>query len=47
MFYAIYVSKFSLSSTSAIKIFLNLKIPKVAEIIDKCIFLKLLITKFF
>ena len=45
MFYAIYAGKFSLSSTNATKIYINLKIPEVAEIIDKCIFLKLLITK--
>ena len=41
----IFASKFSLSSTSATKVYLNLEIPKVTETIDKCIFLKLLITK--
>ena len=30
----------SLSSTSATKIYINLEILEVAEIIDKCIFLK-------
>ena len=45
MFYAIYVGKFSLSSTNATKIYINLEIPEVDEIIDRYIFLKLLITK--
>ena len=45
MFYAIYASKFSLSSTNATKIYINLEISKVAEIIDKRIFLKFIITK--
>ena len=35
----------SLSSTSATKIHINLEIPQVVEIIDKCIFLKFIITK--
>ena len=35
----------SLSSTSATKIYINLEIPQVVEIIDKCIFLKFIITK--
>ena len=39
MFYAIYDGKFSLSLTNAAKIYINLEIPEVAEIIDKCIFL--------
>jgi len=45
MFHAIYAGKFSLSSTNATKIYINLEIPKVAKIIDKCIFLKFIITK--
>ena len=45
MFYAIYANKFSLSSTSAMKIYINLEIPEVAKIIDKCIFLKFIITR--
>ena len=45
MFYTIYSRKFSLSSISTTKIYINLEIPKVAEIIDKCIFLKFIITK--
>ena len=45
MFYAIYDDKFSLSSTNATKIYINLEIFEVAEIIDKCIFLKFIITK--
>ena len=45
MFYAIYANKFSLSSTSATKIYINLEIPEVAKIIDKCIFLKFIITR--
>ena len=46
MFYAIYADKFSLSSTNATKnIYINLEIPKVAEIIDKYIYLKFIITK--
>ena len=35
----------SLSSTSATNIYINLEIPKVAEIIHKCIFLQFIITK--
>ena len=35
----------SMSSTNATKIFINLEIPEVDEIIDKCIFLKFIITK--
>ena len=35
----------SLSSTSATKIYINLEIPQVVEIIDKCIFLKFMIKK--
>ena len=46
MFYAIYTNKFSLPSTSAMKIYINLEIPEVAEIIE-CIFLKFIITKKF
>ena len=42
---AIYASKFSLSSTSAMKIYINLEILEVAKIIDKCIFLKFMIKK--
>ena len=38
MSYAIYVGKLSLSSTNVTKIYINLEIPKVAEIIDICIF---------
>ena len=45
MVYAIYASKFSLSSTSAMKIYINLEILEVAKIIDKCIFLKFIIKK--
>ena len=45
MFYAVYEGKFSLSLTSATKIYINLEIFEVAEIIDKCIFLKFIITK--
>ena len=45
MFYAIYVDKFSLSSTSVTKIYINLKILEVVDIIDMCIFLKFIITK--
>jgi len=45
MFYAIYADKLFLSSTSATKININLKIPEIAEIIDKRIFLKFIITK--
>ena len=45
MFYAIYADKFSFSLTIAIKIYINLEISKVAEIIDKHIFLKFIITK--
>ena len=45
MYSAIFVGKFSLSSTSATKVYLYLDIFEVAKIIDKCIFLKLLITK--
>ena len=37
----------SLSSTSATKIYINLEILEVNEIIDRCILLKLLITNFF
>ena len=44
MFYAIYADKFSLSLTNATKIYINLEIPKVVKIIDKCIFLKFIIT---
>ena len=47
IFYAIYDGKFFLSSTNATKIYINLEIPKVAEIIDKCIFLKFIISKKF
>ena len=43
MFYAIYAGKFSLSSTNVTKTYINLEIPEVAEIINNCIFLKLLI----
>nr|XP_023914269.1 uncharacterized protein LOC112025810 [Quercus suber] len=35
MYSAIFVGKFSLSSTSATKVYLNLEIPEVAEIIDR------------
>ena len=37
----------SLSLTNATKIYINLEIPEVAEIIDKCIFLNFIITKNF
>ena len=45
MYSAIFAGKCSLSSTSATKVYLYLDIFEVAKIIDKCIFLKLLITK--
>ena len=45
MFNAIHASKLSLSSTIATKIYINHEIPEIAEIIDKCIFLKFIITK--
>ena len=45
MFYVVYEGKFSLSLTSATKIYINLKILEVVEIIDMCIFLKFIITK--
>ena len=47
MFYAIYAGKFSLSSISAtnIYIYIYLEILEVAEIINKCIFLKVIIKK--
>ena len=35
----------SLSSISATKVYINLEIPQVVEMIDKCIFLKFIITK--
>ena len=38
MYSAIPTGKFSLSSSSATKVYLNLEIPEVAEIIDRCIF---------
>ena len=43
MFYAIYADKFAIIDQCN-KIYINLEIPGVAEIIDKCIFLKFIIT---
>ena len=45
LFYAIYADKFSIIDQCNKNIYINLEISEVAEIIDKCIFLKFIITK--